>query len=245
MPLFSTVTGNYFAGKSITGFTHDGLVTYLDAANTQSYSGAGTMWHDLSGYGNHATLQSGSVNFQSGYFNLNQQYFSTGQLFTGRGPQSFSLGVWIQTNLNSSYGKIIGFENAPVGTGSLKYDRMIYMSSDYRLHFGVFDNDIIVLSSNASYNDNLWHYATATYSESDKIMRFYIDGELVSEQSDVTYAQRYAGYWRIGGYKLIGWPYVDNNNYWSGNYAQVQIYNRELTSYEILGNYKSAQNSFQ
>ena len=36
----------------------DGLVMALDAANTKSYPGSGTTWHDISGNGNNATLNS-------------------------------------------------------------------------------------------------------------------------------------------------------------------------------------------
>ena len=35
-----------FAGPNI---VKDKLVSYLDAANTQSYSGSGTAWNDISG----------------------------------------------------------------------------------------------------------------------------------------------------------------------------------------------------
>lgn len=34
----------------------DGLATYLDAANVNSYSGSGTSWNDLSGYKNNGSL---------------------------------------------------------------------------------------------------------------------------------------------------------------------------------------------
>lgn len=34
----------------------DGLVSALDAANTKSYPGSGTVWNDLSGNGNNGTL---------------------------------------------------------------------------------------------------------------------------------------------------------------------------------------------
>lgn len=37
----------------------DSLVLLLDAANSESYSGTGTTWSDISGTGNHGTLQSG------------------------------------------------------------------------------------------------------------------------------------------------------------------------------------------
>ena len=43
----------------------DGLVLYLDAANTKSYPGSGTTWTDLSGNGNNGTLENG-VGYNSG-----------------------------------------------------------------------------------------------------------------------------------------------------------------------------------
>jgi hypothetical protein len=44
-----------FSPKIIT----DGLVLYLDAANTRSYPGSGTVWTDLSRVGNNGTLTNG------------------------------------------------------------------------------------------------------------------------------------------------------------------------------------------
>jgi hypothetical protein len=43
----------------------DGLVLYLDAANTRSYPGSGTVWSDLSRGGNNGTLRNGPT-FNSG-----------------------------------------------------------------------------------------------------------------------------------------------------------------------------------
>ena len=38
-------------------FTEDGLIVNLDARNSNSYSGSGNTWSDLSGNGNHFTIQ--------------------------------------------------------------------------------------------------------------------------------------------------------------------------------------------
>ena len=42
-----------FAGPNI---VTDKLVLHLDAANTQSYSGSGTTWNDVSGLDIHGTI---------------------------------------------------------------------------------------------------------------------------------------------------------------------------------------------
>jgi hypothetical protein len=46
----------FYRGPSI---IKDGLVLYLDAANTKSYPGSGTTWFDKSGNGNNGTLTNG------------------------------------------------------------------------------------------------------------------------------------------------------------------------------------------
>lgn len=42
-----------------TTIVRNGLVLHLDAANPKSYNGSGTVWEDLSGLGNNATLVNG------------------------------------------------------------------------------------------------------------------------------------------------------------------------------------------
>ena len=44
-----------------TSVVRDGLVLYLDAANSKSYPGSGTTWFDLTGNNNNAILN-GNVN---------------------------------------------------------------------------------------------------------------------------------------------------------------------------------------
>ena len=53
---------NYIATKprfAVPPIITEGLVLNLDAGNTLSYSGSGTTWTDISGYGNNATLVNG------------------------------------------------------------------------------------------------------------------------------------------------------------------------------------------
>ena len=49
----------------------NGLVLHLDAADTNSYPGSGTLWTDLSGNGNNGTLTNGPA-----YSSNNKGYFS-------------------------------------------------------------------------------------------------------------------------------------------------------------------------
>lgn len=69
----------------------DGLVIHLDASDPNSYSGSGTTWTDLSGYGNDFTAQSSTnVTYNSTYkyFTFNQ---TSGSYFLGPAGNSSSL----------------------------------------------------------------------------------------------------------------------------------------------------------
>lgn len=58
-------------GRTIFGpnIVKDGLVLYLDAANTKSYSGSGTTWYDLSGNNVNGTLNGPTFNNKTFEFN--------------------------------------------------------------------------------------------------------------------------------------------------------------------------------
>jgi hypothetical protein len=81
----------------------DGLVMYLDAANTKSYPGSGTTWNDLSGNSNNGTLINGpTFNPNGGIdFDGTDDYINFGNPtelnFTG----NMSHEVWFTRNSNA------------------------------------------------------------------------------------------------------------------------------------------------
>lgn len=50
------------------------IVCYLDAANAKSYPGSGTSWYDLSGNGNHFTINATAFNSAGKYMDFNGSY---------------------------------------------------------------------------------------------------------------------------------------------------------------------------
>ena len=58
-----------FSNKIFAQVVTDGLVLYVDARNTSSYSGSGNTWNDLSGQGNNGTITGATYN-NSGWFNF-------------------------------------------------------------------------------------------------------------------------------------------------------------------------------
>lgn len=56
-----------YAGPDI---VKNGLIMCLDAANTQSYPGSGTLWTDISGHGNHATFTNLATHVTGSHFSF-------------------------------------------------------------------------------------------------------------------------------------------------------------------------------
>ena len=66
---------NYQLSGNWSGVVRSNLILYLDAGNTSSYPGTGTVWYDLSGNGNHYSILSTAYN-SSGpkYMDFNGSY---------------------------------------------------------------------------------------------------------------------------------------------------------------------------
>ena len=221
----------------------DGLVLALDAANQKSYPGSGTTWTDLSGRGNNGTLTNGptysSANGGVIVFDGSNDEVTTTTQFTN--PQTFSIGAWFKTSTASGK-KIIGFETNQTGTATSSYDRQIYIGSDGKLYFGIYDGATKTAISPLTYNDNNWHYVVGTYGSEGTTMRLYVDGVSVATAT-ASFAQNMSGWWRIGGYKLLAWT-NGSDGYFPGSISNAVIYNRGITATEITQNFNALRSRF-
>ncbi|MEU1971942.1 PKD domain-containing protein [Microbacterium sp. NPDC019599] len=144
------------------------------------------------------------------------------------GPDTFGLEAWFKTTTTSG-GKILGFGNSSTGTSS-NYDRHVYMEPDGRITFGVWIGSSATVTSPSAYNDGQWHHVTAGESEDGLIL--YVDGVRVGQRTDVTTAQPYNGYWRVGGDS----PW-SGNAFFAGDIDDVAIYAAPLTKQQTQAHY--------
>ncbi|MGY3126528.1 PKD repeat protein [Agrococcus sp. UYP33] len=149
---------------------------------------------------------------------------------SARVSSAFSTELWFNTT-STQGGKLVGLGSSQTGS-STSFDRHVYMRNDGRLTFGVRPAGVIrTISSPASYNDGRWHHVVA--SQGTDGMALYVDGIRVAQNTAVTTAQTYSGYWRIGGDNLSSWPSAPSSAHFRGAIDEVAVYSRVLSSTQV------------
>lgn len=144
------------------------------------------------------------------------------------GPNTFSVEAWFKTDTTTG-GKLFGFGDSQTGNSN-HYDRHVYMDNDGHLVFGAFDGGTRTARSAAAYNDNSWHHVVATMGPDG--MALYVDAKRVGRTA-TTAGEPFAGFWRIGGDNLGGWPYQPASNTFTGVLDDVAVYPTALTVAQV------------
>ncbi|AMM21989.1 hypothetical protein AX769_19865 [Frondihabitans sp. PAMC 28766] len=150
------------------------------------------------------------------------------------GPQTFSVEAWINTT-STAGGVIAGFGDQNTTTSS-NYDRHLYMDTNGDVNFGVYDGNTEILTSPKPLNDGKWHQVIGTLSPAGET--FYVDGKLVGTNANITSAQVYNGYWRIGGDST--WS---GAQFFSGNIDDVSVYPTALSRSQVDAQWVAAGNT--
>ncbi len=150
-------------------------------------------------------------------------------------PAAFSLEAWVRTN-TSTGGRVVGFGSAATGTSST-FDRHVYLDDAGHLVFGTYQGGAQVASSSLTYNDDAWHHVVATQSGAGMVL--YVDGLEVATNT-TTAGAAYAGYWRIGGDSLAGWPSQPTSSAFTGSIDDVAVYPKALTGAQVQQHYRNS-----
>jgi hypothetical protein len=217
----------------------DGLVLNLDATNLSSYPGTGTTWYDRSVYNNNGTLTNGPTYLQergrgSIVFDGVNDYVALGT-YTGFGNINKTISVWFKVNsLIGSSQRIITFPADNTITDTPAFTMNI--SNVGLLQCGIGGNPYDGYNLNiGSYTIGTW--TTITTAISGNNITIYYTGSLVGTKTNtgivatnpIGYLGRYNSYY---------------NQPLSGSISAVQIYNRALSSQEVLQNYNSLKSRF-
>lgn len=214
----------------------DGLVLYLDAANTKSYVSGSTTWTDVSRSENNSTLTNGptfsSANGGSIVFDGIDDYVKPPSSVSLQ-PTDFTLSSWIKVStLNQNQFIIDTSTNASFGFG---YSYRI--TTGNKVRFWAYNaNDF--LDSVSSITSNVWYNLVVTYNNSTKLQSIYINQNLDNSNTHTnTFVTSSTSNLQIGSAVLFG-------GYVIGNIAQTSIYNRALSAQEVLQNYNATKTRF-
>ena len=219
-------TSNFVVGK-VSSIITNGLVLNLDAGNAASYSGTGTTWSDLSGFGNHGTLvNSPTYNSSNGgnfVFNGSDTYVNVALTKTA----SCTFSVWAKsTNTNSN--------NMLFNAGNNGSGPDLFFSGGV-LSWNIWDGSGNPFGSiPATSADGNWHNYVLVNDALSNIATLYYDG--------VPYG---TAVYRNASANTILYIGGNNNTYmWNGAIATFYVYNRSLIASEVLQNFNSARTRF-
>ena len=241
---------------------HDpSLVLHLDAAENISYPDSGTTWTDLSGNGNNATL-SGSTTAPNHNIGTVSSSLNT-MAFDGSGDYCFvAHDSTIEPIVALTYELWINGVYTPAGEVTLMMKNDGNISPYFGKRFWLYANgtagelrsDIyngtsyVKLSNAGSPNltANTWHHVVWTVLDGDFI-KFYVDSVLqsthdISSVTDIlkTDDEKLAIGARYHAHPSVG----DRRDHFDGHISIVRMYNRALSSKEVLQNYNAQRGRF-
>jgi hypothetical protein len=226
----------FFRGPNV---VTDGLVLALDAANPRSYVSGSSTWNDLSGNNNNGTLTNSptysSTNNGSIIFNGTN---NTATFSNIPGPSfsfissSFTTEFWINIP-TSSLGHGFISSNQSVSNGG-QYSFVVRSNNVYSSFYGtptytdVYGGPVIIGS---------WTHYVNTFNYTNQTSSIYVNGVLTGAGSMASSPLVTSSSLLIGRYTLGG-------AYLSGSMSSAKVYNRALSSSEVLQNYNALKSRF-
>jgi hypothetical protein len=223
----------------------DGLVLYLDAANTKSYVSGNTTWNDISRSGYNGTLTNGptfSISNGGGIsFDGVDDYVIMGSINDIQGNKPFSVSGWVKRSGDWSGGATWGIGGGNTGTGINTYN-------------GGNTNEITIdlwgvstYTTNQTYSTTNWKYVVWTYNGSEfttSNITIYINS-IPYTGVDLSVLRGGAGTPNIVGGVVLGRADVVSNAYYGKPIiSNFKIHNRVLSSSEVLQNYNTTKSRF-
>ncbi len=232
----------------------DGLILYYDAANTISYVSGSTSWNDLSRGSNNGILTNGPVfntnNGGSIFFDGTNDYSTLGQnLGFNMAPTNVSMLFWVNGSFNNYYLGV--FERTTITSAGLNipitYNGWVqvgYITSG-STNFFVINGVRYVSNTSGRYSydhaaDRPIYSAADTLFGGPSAPNFAFSLQAVSGGFGSPYV------WSDKSNRLLGRNQtgVSLSRYFTGNISNVQIYNRTLSSSEVLQNYNAIKGRY-
>jgi len=224
------------AGNVAPNIVTDGLVLYLDAANTKSYVSGSTIWTDLVGI-NNGTLTNGptfnSANGGSIVFDGVDDFVLTTNPTSNilSNLSSYTVSFWVKIN---SYGG-----NGSVLLSSSGTNNLFIQAQSAAVYIGVIgsSNNYLTLSISMS-TLTLNKISNMVWVKDSNTAYFYLNSIRYTFPGT-------ANFNFIGSDNTLNiGKYVSSGFNLPGNIYNTQIYNRTLSSQEVLQNYNATKGRY-
>jgi hypothetical protein len=228
-----------------------GLVLDLDAGQALSYKTTGTVWTDLSGIGNTASLINGptysSANGGTIVFDGTNDAVKI-PLSISLKPLNFTFDIWAKTSATT--GNLMMFSSHYESFGTLSGIRcgitseLIITGGLRRYYFTTYLNNTreSISSTDPSSYINSWINLSGTWNGTTK--NIYLNGQSIGSQIVAGEVHSQLNDFYLGNNS----DEIANNNYgnsvFNGSIGAFKFYNRALTAAEILQNYDALKHRF-
>jgi hypothetical protein len=236
--------GIYFTnGMSITpnvvsnvGIATTNLVLHYDPSNVSSYNGSGTTINDLSGNGRHGTMS--NISHTSPYFTYNgssSQISVADNALLEPGSGDWTIEVWVNQAVAGN-DVVLGKFNAGGLTTNVGYSIRTTGSTFYGQYGsgGGSGATLFVNSTNYSKTINTWHQLVYVFTNvAANTFQTFVNGSSIGTVNHSlasilnTSTNLYIGSYNGGEYP----------QWFDGKIGITRLYNRALTSTEVLNNY--------
>lgn len=222
--------------KNRNSIVTDGLVFYVDAGNANSYAGSGTTWSDLAG-GNDGTLTNGptysSDNGGSIVFDGTNDYvaLSEGGLSFPNDSADFTCEIVVK--LDTVALQQVFFQQEDSGGTGRSWIFLRNNAGNHAFSSYLGSSDLLLTSLGVPTADTVYHLHVKYESG---VLHIGYNGAWY-QSSTRSIDENCTGGFRIGTGKNTSAPT-------DGNIYCVRVYNRALTSAEILQNYNALKNRF-
>lgn len=219
----------------------DGLLLWLDAGDTNSYSGIGTNWIDLSGRNNHAYNENMTFsNTEGGGTFIFNDSTSVGIITSYESlnyPRNgLTIESWVQfTGNNSDFIFEKGDVNSQYSLFSHNTD--IVFRTYHEPRGGAYHSQTVDPRTSIGILNDTWHHIVGSWDGTTK--RIYVDGILknsVAKSGDLLTNETGSAVGRFGG--------TSTGYYFGGYIAIVRVYQKGLSGPEILQNYNFSKTRF-
>jgi len=219
----------------------DGLVFYVDAGNSKSYSGSGTSFNNLADSSNNFTI-SGSPTLNT----LPDRFtFSSNQAtqYLEKSSYSFpaddySISIWVKFTTTSFNGATVSYAYSD----DQNNESLMYFSSGELKFYGPSTNE----STNWDIpNTTSWFNLVRTRIKSSGAEKLYVNGsEEFSTTRDANVSTETPGTLIFGQEQDTLGGGFDSSQCFYGDFALMKLYNKSLSSTEVLQNYNALKNRF-